>query len=161
MNPTCMFSAWRNAVVCLSVAGSLTHLSDARADADKRAPRNDLYVSECGSCHVAFPPGLLPGSSWRSVMSRLDRHFGADASVDAAANSTISAYLQQYAGRKAPPPSTESPRITETAWFSREHRKVAATAWSHATVGTRTNCAGCHTRAETGSYREAEIRIPR
>jgi len=160
MSLTCMFPGWRTAVVCLYVTVSLTHVSDARADADKRAPRNDVYVSECGGCHVAFPPRLLPGSSWGSVMSRLDRHFGTDASVDTAANSRISAYLQQYAGRKAPPPSTESPRITETAWFSREHRKVPTAAWSHGSVGTRTNCAGCHTRAEAGSYRETEIRIP-
>ena len=30
---------------------------------------NALYAEECGSCHFAYPPGLLPASSWQQVMT--------------------------------------------------------------------------------------------
>ena len=41
------------------------------------------YVQECGSCHAAYPPGMLPARSWQRVMGGLDRHYGSDASLDA------------------------------------------------------------------------------
>ena len=42
------------------------------------------YVQECGSCHVPYPPGLLPNESWQRLMANLPQHFGTDASLDAA-----------------------------------------------------------------------------
>ena len=29
---------------------------------------NPVYVEECGSCHMAYPPGLLPALSWQKIM---------------------------------------------------------------------------------------------
>ena len=53
----------------------------AAAGEKSRLPPNAAYQAECGSCHVPYPPRLLPGSSWRQIVARLDRHFGADASL--------------------------------------------------------------------------------
>ena len=51
----------------------------ARADGDKaRVPLLPAYVQECGSCHVAFAPGLLPASSWQHLMGNLKAHYGSD-----------------------------------------------------------------------------------
>lgn len=153
---------WDAAVLTGSVlAMSGILLANASADEHARAPRNETYTTECGSCHVAYPPKLLPAQSWRSVMDGLPRHFGTDASLDAATSGQILSYLQQYAGRKPAPPASDAPRITETSWFAREHRKVSAATWSHPSVKSRANCTACHTKAETGSYREAEIRLPK
>ena len=33
-----------------------------------------LYIEECGACHLAYPPGLLPVQSWRGIMSDLEDH---------------------------------------------------------------------------------------
>ena len=51
---------------------------------DVAAIANPVYKEECGSCHMAYPPGLLPARSWTKVMSGLDNHFGDNAELDAA-----------------------------------------------------------------------------
>ena len=41
------------------------------------APVADPVVKEeCGGCHLAFPPSMLPASSWRRMMGELENHFG-------------------------------------------------------------------------------------
>ena len=41
----------------------------AAAD-DVRLPASPTYRAECGSCHVPYPPQLLPAESWRALMAR-------------------------------------------------------------------------------------------
>ena len=43
-----------------------------------------VYKQECAACHMAYPPGMLPASSWSRMMKGLDQHYGTDASLDAA-----------------------------------------------------------------------------
>jgi hypothetical protein len=38
---------------------------------------------------------------------------------------------------------------------------VPASVWKRAKIGSRANCIACHTRAETGSFAEREIKIPK
>ena len=45
-------------------------------------PENPAWRNECGTCHVAYPPGLLTAPDWRKLMGGLERHFGTDASLD-------------------------------------------------------------------------------
>jgi hypothetical protein len=123
----------------------------AAADDRPRLPPNPAYKTECGSCHVAYPPALLPAESWRKLMTGLDRHFGGDASLDAKMNEEISRYLAANAGRRDPPSGAE-PRITETRWFRKEHDEVPAALWKSAAVKSAANCAACHALAEQGNY---------
>ena len=37
-----------------------------------------LVKEECGSCHLAFAPAMLPAQSWARMMSELKNHFGDD-----------------------------------------------------------------------------------
>jgi hypothetical protein len=128
--------------------GILLALAALPAAADGvRLPPNPAYKSECGSCHVAFPPKLLPRESWQQLMSRLDRHFGSDASLDPKPHEDISRYLAAYAGRRAAPPGAE-PRITETRWFLKEHRNEIPPAKNPA------DCVACHKGAERGIYED-------
>ena len=132
----------------------------AAAD-DVRLPPNPAYKAECASCHVAYPPKLLPAESWQQVMARLDRHFGTDASLNAKAQEEISRYLAANAGRRDAPPGAE-PRITETRWFRKEHDKeVPAALWKSAAVKSAANCGACHTRADDGDYSERSLRLPK
>ena len=132
----------------------------AAADSKHRFVANDTWKSECGGCHVAFPPRTLDAESWRRVMQSLARHYGADASLDAAAAREIGAFLEANAGRVVPPQDEALPRVTRTPWFVREHRKVEAPTWKRASIKTPVNCAACHTEAERGDFRERGIRIP-
>lgn len=147
------------ALLCIAAAAAVA--SAARADDFGRAaPRNPAYDDECGGCHTAYPPGLLPAASWQRVMGGLSRHYGTDASIDAARASELLAWLRAHAatGRRAAPPPQD--RITRSAWFLREHREVATDVWHRASVRQPSNCAACHTRADAGSFREREIGIP-
>lgn len=142
------------------IATALLGLAALPAAADKpRLPHDPAYVAECGSCHVPFPPRLLPAASWRDLLSRLDRHFGTDASLDAKASEAIDRYLARNAGRRDAPAGVE-PRITETRWFRKEHDEVPAALWNSAAVKTPANCAACHTGAEGGDYSKRTRRLP-
>ncbi len=137
----------------------------ALAGNDKAAPRAPLlpvYVQECSACHLAYPPGLLPASSWQRVASHLSKHYGTDASLDPGTAKELSAWLVANAGtskRVGEPPPDD--RITRSAWFIREHDEVAAATWKLPAVKSPAHCAACHTRAEQGSFGERDIRIPR
>ncbi|HEY4698223.1 MAG: hypothetical protein A2143_06400 [Gallionellales bacterium RBG_16_57_15] len=124
---------------------------------------NAKWKDECGSCHMAYPPRFLSAESWRAMMAGLDKHFGSDASLDAAAATEIGGFLEKNASTKQRRSSTgnEPPlRITETRWFRSEHRKVE-NSWKDPRVKSLANCAACHTQADSGSFREREIRVPK
>jgi mono/diheme cytochrome c family protein len=159
----------RLAAVCAAVMTLLYAAAPAFADNNERAaarlPLLPAYQQECSSCHIAYPPAMLPAASWQRLMNNLPRHFGVDASLDAATVSQISDWLQAHAtigararGNAAPPPED---RISRSAWFVREHREVAAATWQRPSVKSPSNCAACHTRADQGDFNEHDIRIPR
>ena len=122
---------------------------------------NPVYKAECGSCHVPYPPALLPATSWRALLDGLEKHFGTDASVDAKSLAELGAFLESNAGRdRRATAGVPRLRITETDWFRREHREVSAAKWTGAAVKSPANCAACHTGAETGDFGERGIRVP-
>jgi cytochrome c553 len=122
---------------------------------------NAKWKAECGACHVAYPPRLLPAESWRALMSGLDKHFGSDASLDAPAAREITDYLAQNAGGKKFV-SWEKPqlRITETSWFRNKHDEVSQRDWDNPKVKSQANCTACHAQAENGGYSERNVKIP-
>jgi cytochrome c553 len=123
---------------------------------------NQAWQSECGGCHVAFAPRLLPASSWRIIMRDLDRHFGVDASVDRDTAASIGAFLEANAGRDGGKRVDASAlRITEAGWFRREHAGIAASTWARSDVGSAANCGACHRDAGRGDFNERAVRVPR
>lgn len=147
--------------VPLSLALALA-VGAAQADGDLFAATNEQWRAECASCHVAYPPQLLPASSWRALMSGLDRHFGSDASLDAKTAAEIGAFLDRHAAREPRSGAGKPPlRITETAWFRHEHDEVPAATWHDAKVESPANCGACHTQADAGDYRERSLRVPK
>jgi hypothetical protein len=152
------------AVVVLLMAAMISFAHADDDDDDERMPAvsNAVWKTECGACHVAFPPRLLPAASWRAVMSGLDKHFGTDASLDAKSTQEISAFLEKHAGRNRHASSGKPVlRITETRWFQREHDEVSARTWKNPKVKSAANCSACHLQAESGNYSEHNIRIPK
>lgn len=153
--------AWLPATLLgLVVATSFT---SARADGSRSMPPNvpAAYTQECASCHLAYPPGLLPARSWQRLMGGLDKHYGSDASLDPAALQQISAWLQANAGtdrrvREEPPQD----RITRSAWFGRKHRQIDASVWKLASVKSAANCAACHTAADRGDFDDDRLKFP-
>ena len=153
-----MFDVIVWAVALLFAFGLLA--GEAMAESKGVAAANATWKAECGSCHLAYPPQLLPASSWRQIMAGLDRHFGTDASLDAASAAEIGAFLERNAGsgRRG---GEAALRITETRWFLRKHDEVRPSAWNNPQVKTAANCSACHGGAERGDFDEYAVRIPR
>lgn len=117
-------------------------------------PYPALYMQECASCHIAYPPQVMTAPGWTRVMNQLDRHFGTDASLDAKTRDAIAAYLAERASPRDKHAPTESTgRITQTAWFVREHRKAPPATTSFA------DCVACHTRADQADYSERNLKL--
>lgn len=121
-----------------------------------------LYQQECGSCHVPYPPKLLPAASWNAVMDGLSSHFGNDASLTPEETATLRQYLNDNAGRgTAQKNGKPLLRITETPWFVHEHsEEMPASVFKRKEIGSASNCGACHTQAAQGRYSEHDIRIP-
>jgi mono/diheme cytochrome c family protein len=165
----------RALAAALGAAALAAAAAAARAD-DHESQRVALlpkYQQECASCHVAYPPGMLPAASWQRLMGSLDRHFGSDASLDAASTKEIATWLTAHAANsrhhdddsdhKARRDAAAVPedRITRTGWFVSEHREVASSAWKRPAVKSAANCPACHARADQGVFDEDDVRIPR
>ncbi len=123
---------------------------------------NNNYKEECGSCHFAFPPILLPKNAWQEIMSNLSDHFGDNAELSAEAEREITTYLANNSADtlsfKKGKPTT---RITELAYFRHEHNEVPKRVFEdNPELSSFINCDACHTKAQNGSFRERDIRIP-
>jgi len=123
---------------------------------------NTKWATECASCHMAFPPGLLPAASWKKLMAGLDKHFGSDASLPAADTQEITDYLVKY-GSNRWTASTAPMRITESAWFKSKHDsgEINPAVWKRESVKSASNCQACHSGADKGDFNERNIRIPK
>jgi hypothetical protein len=155
--------SWIAAAVLLC-ASTLSFGGHAAGDDDavsmRREPMPSVYVEECGSCHVPYPPSGLPAASWKTLMDGLDRHFGSDATLAPEAAGTIRRWLQTNAGRGVAN-RAEPLRITRTAWFLQEHDDVPVATWRSPAVKSAANCIACHGGAERGDFSEHDVRIPR
>jgi hypothetical protein len=147
-------------------AAALIVLAAASARADERyTPVEDpLVKKECGACHMAFQPAMLPKRSWNKLMDGLADHFGEDASLSPDKTEAIRAYLVKHAadtgwwsGRfmRGIADDATPLRITETRHWIHEHsEEVRPSAWKNPKVGSKANCPACHRRAALGDYED-------
>ena len=147
----------------LLLAAGFGTVGTALADSGRAMPRAvpPAYTAECASCHTAYPPGMLPARSWQRIMAGLDRHYGTDASLDAATVQQIGSWLQTHAGtykRVAEEPPQD--RITRSAWFVRKHDDIEPAVWKLPSVKSPANCAACHTGADQGQFDDDHLRMP-
>lgn len=144
---------------------SLFVLDRARAGGDHfYPPVNDPVVAEeCGGCHLAFSPAMLPARSWQAMMANLEDHFGDDASLSPPTVAHIERYLVEraadaggarYASRllRGVTEAQTPLRITTLPRWEREHREVTRAEWADPKVGSKANCAACHRDAERGYF---------
>ena len=96
---TKLTSPVRMRAALLTALTALGFASAAQADFGRSNPAPlPLYKTECAACHIAYPAGMLPAPSWQQLMANLPKHFGTDASLDAATAKQISTWLQANAG---------------------------------------------------------------
>lgn len=130
-----------------------------------------IYKKECGSCHMAFPPNVLPAKSWKIMMGDLQNHFGDDASIEESAKKEIEKFLVKHSaemsleeasikflrsiGNDTPPL-----RITEIRYWKEKHGSIRQAIYRREAIRSKINCVACHKWAEYGSFEDSDIRIP-
>lgn len=134
---------------------------------DRNSAAATAYRKECGACHVAYAPFLLPAASWQQLLRGLDQHFGQDASLEPDVRASLESWLA-VASRGSRERSHESSRgaadgtarITDSAWFRRKHRRIGPEIVQRPSVRTMSNCAACHPGAADWSFDEDGVMIP-
>jgi cytochrome b len=132
---------------------------------------NPVWRDECGSCHLAFHPNLLPSRSWKSIMAGQAQHFGSDLALDAAANATLLAFAMANSADSQKTEAsykimrslktTDTPlRITETPYWVKKHHNITPAQWQSTAIKSKANCGACHLDAEEGTFLDAAMHIP-
>jgi hypothetical protein len=144
------------------------------AAADSLTPPPDMppsYRTECGNCHVVYPPNLLTaggafsGTGWRSIMEvgALRAHYGESAELEEPVRRQIEQYLVEHAAssERRFGSRTDPARLTTTLWFHRNHGGVKPY-FANARFGSRpANCQACHPRADHWRYDREEVVLPK
>jgi cytochrome b len=130
---------------------------------------NATYRKECGACHYAFNPSLLPAASWAGLMTGLREHFGEDASLGDATTRNLATWLVSNAAETFDTESAnrfrevapDDPfRITAVPYWVRKHAGIAPEVFARTSVRGKTNCHACHRDARSGRYDDQAIAIP-
>lgn len=133
---------------------------------------NELYIKECGSCHFAYPAGLLPSNAWNKMMNNLDNHFGDNASVDEKTFQSLSKYLNDNSAEKnmnfkrskkivESLTSNEIPdSISTTPYMKKKHKEIKKELITQKEVKGLFNCTACHQNAKKGVFSEEDVDIP-
>ena len=129
------------------------------------------YTENCGACHFAYQPGLLPSGSWEKILAGISDHFGESIELDSESEKAISTYLRSnsanYSSRKLSSKIMKSLgkqaplRITEVPYIRRKHHEIQQNVITRESIGSLSNCAACHTSAEKGIYDDDNVAIPR
>ncbi len=165
------FYAWHEPVERLGGHDDAANEAPHVAFVGKALPESAKWQEECGSCHLAFHPSLLPARSWQTLLAGQDHHFGDDLGLDAATVAELLAFAMPNAAEQGATeaawkinrsvPAISTPlRITETRYWVKKHHEIAAADWNNPKVKSKANCAACHQDAEAGTFEDAAMHIP-
>jgi hypothetical protein len=136
------------------------------------AVADKAYAKECGSCHFAYLPGMLPARSWQALLQQKS-HFGESLSLAPDVAQGIAGYLTANAADRSPyqgsrvilsrlPESATPLRVTQLPVMRQYHSMVAKLMASGAAPikGGLSNCEACHTDASSGDFGLKKIHVP-
>ena len=129
------------------------------------------FSKECGSCHITYPPFLLPKSSWTLMMSDLENHFGDDASIDKETNLSILSFLNENSAEtssqkaafkilKSLKENNSTIAITKTPYWEKKHKKINKDVFANVKIKSKANCKACHTDIQNGLIEKHLIKVP-
>ena len=145
---------------------------DNKHDGSYLKPVNNMtYKEECGGCHFAYQPELLPSASWMKILRNLDDHFGESIELDEDSKRVISDYLKsnsaEYSSAKRAVKIMRSLgnqvplRITDVPYIREKHHEISPNVLKRESIGSLSNCIACHTTAEKGIYEDDHVKIPK
>ena len=132
---------------------------------------NSVYKENCGACHFAYQPQLLPYRSWLKILRDRADHFGETLDLDHESENIIGEYLKVNAAdcsssrlsvRFMRSLSGQTPkRITDIPCIRRYHHEISRDVINRESIGSLSNCVACHMNAEKGIYDDDDVRIPK
>jgi cytochrome b len=150
---------------------SNTPMTQSRYSAINYEKEHPLFVEECASCHILYPPHLLPKRSWKKLMVNLADHFGDDASLDETDRRSIEAYLLKHSAENSTKEAafyiSQSMKkadiiaITKTSYWEKRHASIHKVVFESSKVKSRANCKACHREFDKGIIDDALITIPK
>lgn len=132
---------------------------------------NQTWNEECGDCHLAFHPSLLPARSWQRLFDEQEQHFDEDLMLD----DEIIVELRDFANKNsAEQEATEAAwklnttikpnefpiQITKTAYWQEKHTTITEPTWQREDVLSKSNCSACHLDAEQAHFEDSAMHIP-
>jgi len=150
-----------------------SHINDQGRNGGWVAPvSNQAYRAQCGACHFAYQPGLLPARSWDRIIAGRKDHFDQEISLESAQAQSIRTYLRANAAdtagyrisrRVMNSLAGRTPlRVTQVPFILHRHMSpnLPPGVFKRKSVGSLANCAACHPTADRGIYDAAFVRIP-
>ncbi|MCF6198620.1 MAG: cytochrome b/b6 domain-containing protein [Hyphomicrobiaceae bacterium] len=131
--------------------------------------QNSAYASECGECHHAYHPSLLPESSWNKILTGLSDHFGEDASLDREVVKILNQYLKLNAARHWDTEAANNLRrvsakdplsITASPYWVLRHKDIDERVFKRNKIASKGNCIACHIDAGSGRFDDQMINVP-
>jgi len=145
--------------------------SEDNGKRDVETVSNSTYAQNCGSCHFAYQPGLLPSESWDKIVKGLADHFGEAVKLDPESMNAIDEYLRAHAtdnssaklsGKIMKSIGSQTPlRITQIPYIQRKHHEIDPGVFERDSIGSFSNCVACHTTAEKRIYDDDDVTIPK
>jgi cytochrome b len=127
----------------------------------------DAWNKECGGCHLAYHPSILPARSWDALLREQHAHFGEDLDLDDDTVRVLHDYATVQAAESHATPlawkiDSTTPaqaillRVTDAGYWKRRHAQLGEDDWSRT---KRFACDGCHLDAAAGSFLPGAIRV--
>jgi hypothetical protein len=149
-------------------------LTDFQRAKEVKPVTDKQFLKECGECHFAYQPGLLPARSWEKLLNAdaLKNHFGVNAELDketlqsifnyAAENSADKSFYKRSRKIARATAEGEAPlRITEVRYIKRKHKDIPEKmVKGNNDVKSLSYCNKCHTQADKGVFDEDTVSIP-
>ena len=121
---------------------------------------------------MAYQAGLMPADSWKKIMGNLSQHFGDNAELDTETNRKILTFLVENSADSASSSLSKKfarvsntdgvpTRISKLPYFLKEHYELPKSIFTISPeLSSFSQCEACHSRAQTGSFNEHEIKMP-
>jgi hypothetical protein len=147
----------------LALCAGLTIGSGAASAIDLTPIDHAATLKECGACHVAFPPQMLPMRSWSALVNNLSHHFSEDASLPKNTQAEIARYLMTMSADSPGNAegrvflrglsSGDTPlRIVDTPIWQMIHGDPGQSVFKRPEITSPANCAACHRTAAQGQF---------
>jgi len=129
-----------------------------------------LYEQECGDCHLAYHPTLLPARSWHALLAGQHDHFGEDLDLAADTLAALAVFTDANAAENGITQAgwkidrytraQDTPlRITDTPYWQQKHDFDQRT-WATPKIAGKFDCGACHLDAKRGTFRAGAMRLP-